>query len=624
MHSGQEVIEALKETYDEIFEKNTQGEHSYALAKQTFSWLMCSFQPLSFKALFAAVAIWDPTITPKLITKISSNFLVIDKEGIARFAHLSVSEYLTAKVVNGDLEFKPVNAHQEATIICLKYLRDMSGNFGQYAFEWWLSHWSRYAVSSSANVLVEKAARLPHRYRHRQREMSQEVIFESGRRLRQRPVLASADGTIILGPPSTEKWFGPSRAFFELIRPFLTGNIHPGSHDPRALEGLYSVGRRLVICILLEDTYGILYLPGSCRLLLAALRSEDNYSKPMSISLRQFKGAERWESSDKGLRSPYRDATLAIMVMNGLNVNARDWLGRSIAHHAVLNLCAELSMFLFGVYWEEVPSEDEHVDLGTNYWLPPDFEDIRTVARKELDINTTDDDGNTPLHLAIKRYNVPAIRTLLGDSRTDPNIKDIYGVTPLHTASSFSLEITKLVLANPRITADEEDFHGRTALNYACNAEILVTLIEDGRVNPRASDAKRRTTTSSIALGKRLQHRLGVPTINFSAQGRTRLTSLDDAVLFDKSEVIEIILEKNDESAIATIEDPGLKEGVEIALEGLREDERSEEMARQRKLTHKEGKEMQDLLTAPRLLLRIFYELLWNALKRMIGGDSSI
>jgi hypothetical protein len=135
--------------------------------------------------------------------------------------------------------------------------------------------------------------------------------------------------------------------------------------------------------------------------------------------------------------------------MNGFDVNARDWLGRTIVHLTILYDVPVLTRFLFGSDFEGDPSHEYEVDpKAASLWLPPDFENIQTLARQDVDMNANDDGGNTPLHLAIKRFNIPAIKTLLADVRTDPNISDMYGIAPLHTAAAFSLEITRMLFSN--------------------------------------------------------------------------------------------------------------------------------------------------------------------------------
>lgn len=180
-HSGQEVSGALRETYDEIFQRNTQGEHSYKLAKKTLNIVLCAFRPLAFKELCNAVAIdEDSNVTPVLIKSICSNFVVVDTQAIARFAHFSVKEYLEAKLVDGVPEFPIREAHLQAAVTCLRVCADPTGYYwdfsrsgrtlaqfenanwnlfgenperktiGRYAFHYWFIHWAKYKLESGS------------------------------------------------------------------------------------------------------------------------------------------------------------------------------------------------------------------------------------------------------------------------------------------------------------------------------------------------------------------------------------------------------------------------------------------------------------------------------------------
>ncbi|TVY88295.1 Vegetative incompatibility protein HET-E-1, partial [Lachnellula willkommii] len=126
--SGQEVIDALRDTYDEIYERNTsQGRHSRRLAEKSLKWVLCAARPLKIWELGAAVAVdGEDKVTTSLIVDTCSNFFNVDSKGIVQLAHLSVREYLEVKDVGGCLIFSPEEAHAEVALTCILYWKNLS------------------------------------------------------------------------------------------------------------------------------------------------------------------------------------------------------------------------------------------------------------------------------------------------------------------------------------------------------------------------------------------------------------------------------------------------------------------------------------------------------------------
>jgi hypothetical protein len=120
--SGKEVLDSLRETYDYIYETNTQGIYSRKLAERSLQWILCAARPMKIWELGAAVSVGEEgRVTTDLIKGICSNFLTVDPRGLVQLAHLSVREYLEVKHVEGRLIFSPEEAHAEAAITCLRY-----------------------------------------------------------------------------------------------------------------------------------------------------------------------------------------------------------------------------------------------------------------------------------------------------------------------------------------------------------------------------------------------------------------------------------------------------------------------------------------------------------------------
>jgi hypothetical protein len=128
--SGKEVLGSLRETYDYIYQTNTQGIYSRKLAERSLQWVLCAARPMKIWELGAAVSVGgEGRVTTDLIKGICSNFLTVGPRGVVQLAHLSVREYLEVKRVEGRLIFSPEEAHAEAAITCLRYWIVVAGEF---------------------------------------------------------------------------------------------------------------------------------------------------------------------------------------------------------------------------------------------------------------------------------------------------------------------------------------------------------------------------------------------------------------------------------------------------------------------------------------------------------------
>lgn len=95
------------------------------------------------------------------------------------------------------------------------------------------------------------------------------------------------------------------------------------------------------------------------------------------------------------------------------------------------------------------------------------LENIQPLLDKGIPINCTNEDGDTPLHIAIKEGYGPIAKALI-DKKANVNFKNKTGLTPLHLAclsSNRCLEnITQLIHAGAN--ANDQDNNGQTPLHY--------------------------------------------------------------------------------------------------------------------------------------------------------------
>jgi len=62
-----------------------------------------------------------------------------------------------------------------------------------------------------------------------------------------------------------------------------------------------------------------------------------------------------------------------------------------------------------------------------------DNEDLQYLLESKFDVNTLDDSGNAPIHIAANTGNIPALQILLSHGAS-VNIRNGDGSTPLHVA----------------------------------------------------------------------------------------------------------------------------------------------------------------------------------------------
>ena len=139
------------------------------------------------------------------------------------------------------------------------------------------------------------------------------------------------------------------------------------------------------------------------------------------------------------------------------------------------------------------------------------FNVVKVLLKTNIDINTVDKDGNTPLHHACSEgYSddsyLDIVKLLYHHPSVNINAVNKDGVTPLHFAcSQGNLDIVKLFLEQPgvnrravkqkntNININAADKDGNTPLHYACwekYPEIVQLLLEHPNVNYRVVNQK--------------------------------------------------------------------------------------------------------------------------------------
>ena len=154
------------------------------------------------------------------------------------------------------------------------------------------------------------------------------------------------------------------------------------------------------------------------------------------------------------------------------------------------------------------PAASETSSTNPIYELNQAIQDNRLSSFKKYlaackDINERDKDGNTPLHLAVKKGNLAMVKSLLLKG-ANVGLVDEQGNTPLHCAVlENNLEIAQLLLKHivttgeikdkdnniisPEDIINHQDNSGKTPLHVVCSVEMFELLLNMG-ANPNITD----------------------------------------------------------------------------------------------------------------------------------------
>ena len=107
------------------------------------------------------------------------------------------------------------------------------------------------------------------------------------------------------------------------------------------------------------------------------------------------------------------------------------------------------------------------------------------LEHPDIDVNLPDNDGWTALHLAVQEQNRSLVRQLLEHPDIEINAKNKWQTTPLMlAATSGNFDVVESLLHHPRILVDlRADYYGRTALMQAAvkgHAHIARYLVNYG------------------------------------------------------------------------------------------------------------------------------------------------
>ena len=238
-------------------------------------------------------------------------------------------------------------------------------------------------------------------------------------------------------------------------------------------------------------------------------------------------------------------------------------LGNTPLHYAVLAGCTESVSLLLrapGCDINLVNTKREtplHLacrqsDIKILEMLVEDMEYFQKLTQQPCDLDIQDDNGDTALHIAAcSEWNsAEKIQCLLECDRCDPNIINIQGYTPLHTATEHNqLDSVRRLLNSTKCNPNIQNIHDNTALHlsiYQKSAIGIEPFLMCDKVNINIQNKEGNTplhvaviTNTEFDILKKL---IGHPNCNPSITNHEGMTPLQLAFKKDQLSTTEVLV----------------------------------------------------------------------------------
>jgi len=208
---------------------------------------------------------------------------------------------------------------------------------------------------------------------------------------------------------------------------------------------------------------------------------------------------------------------------------------KSFKNNSVNLLC--LAMLSWPVFAQ---TEDQVTDFAK----AAKFDDVSTVTAllaKGVSPNTVDSRGNPMLLLAIKDKSTKVTELLINDKRTDVDLSNKYGETPLMMASiDGDLPVVKTLVLQKKAMVNHI---GWTPLHYACtkgNLEVAQFLIANGAMVDGLSPGNTTALMMAVQSGnEQLVKLLLDKGADLQLRNANGLSAIDIADIYDKPGISE-------------------------------------------------------------------------------------
>jgi ankyrin repeat protein len=208
---------------------------------------------------------------------------------------------------------------------------------------------------------------------------------------------------------------------------------------------------------------------------------------------------------------------------------------KSFKNNSVNFLC--LAMLSWPVFAQ---TEDQVTDFAK----AAKFDDVSTVTAllaKGVSPNTVDTRGNPMLLLAIRDKSTKVTEILINDKRTDVDLSNKYGETPLMMASiDGDLPVVKTLVLQKKAMVNHI---GWTPLHYACtkgNLEVAQFLIANGAMVDGLSPGNTTALMMAVQSGnEQLVKLLLDKGADLQLRNANGLSAIDIADIYDKLGISE-------------------------------------------------------------------------------------
>ena len=164
------------------------------------------------------------------------------------------------------------------------------------------------------------------------------------------------------------------------------------------------------------------------------------------------------------------------------------------------------------------------------------------LEREDIDTNRKPNwMGASLLHEAVVKQNYTAVRLLSENPKTDMNVRDARGQTPLHVAvtKTKSSEIVNLLVSHPRVNVNALDMNRQTPLHVAAKegkSGYVKRLLMHEKITPNVQDVDGNTPFHLAAMGghEKATQILGLSQkVYFSVRNRSNATAEEMTSSFD-------------------------------------------------------------------------------------------
>ncbi|KAH0536219.1 hypothetical protein FGG08_006886, partial [Glutinoglossum americanum] len=221
-------------------------------------------------------------------------------------------------------------------------------------------------------------------------------------------------------------------------------------------------------------------------------------------------------STDELFECRLRENTLLDYAARNMGNHIREETGRSLHDLALKFLldkrkvsCASQTLFIAHKVWrpreysQEFPKDFQGVHYAAYFGL---MDIIKLLFESpEVDVDSKDTYGLTPLSWAAARGHEAVVKLLLETGKVGAESRDGSGQTPLSLAAEGGHEVVvKLLLETGKVGVESRDGSGRTPLSLAAaggHEAVVKLLLETGKVDVGSRDAYGLTPLSWAAAG---------------------------------------------------------------------------------------------------------------------------